>query len=120
MRTRLRVSSGSGAAATAPSSSSSPDIRAATHLATAIEHVPITAVKVYERNARAHTDRQITKLAGVIRQVGFLVPIIVDEANVIIAGHGRLAAAKALGMVTVPVIRAGHLSPHEVKAFRLA
>ncbi|KQU52101.1 DNA methylase N-4 [Bosea sp. Leaf344] len=89
-------------------------------LASVIEHLPITAVAAYERNPRDHDDRQVNKLAGIIRAVGFLVPIVVDHAGIVIAGHGRLAAAKELGLRTVPVIRAGHLSPHQVQAFRLA
>ena len=93
---------------------------AGTLLVSVIEQVPITAVKTYETNARAHNDRQIRKLAGIIRQVGFLVPIIVDETSTIIAGHGRWAAAKELGLATLPVIRADHLTPHQVQAFRLA
>ena len=92
----------------------------APHLAAVIEHVPITAPKAYERNARAHNNRQITKLAGLIRSVGFLVPIIVDEDSVIIAGHGRWAAAKQIGLRRVPIIRAAHLTPSQVQAFRLA
>ncbi|MFO1148309.1 MAG: DNA methyltransferase [Alsobacter sp.] len=90
------------------------------HLVTAIEHLPIGALKAYERNAREHNDRQITKLAGIMRDAGFLVPIIVDQGNVIIAGHGRWAAAQQLGLQTVPVIRAAHLTSAQVKAFRLA
>jgi ParB-like chromosome segregation protein Spo0J len=93
---------------------------AGTLLVSVIEQVPITAVKTYATNARAHNDRQIRKLAGIIQQVGFLVPIIVDETSTIIAGHGRWAAAKELGLATLPVIRADHLTPHQVQAFRLA
>jgi ParB/RepB/Spo0J family partition protein len=91
-----------------------------TVLASAIEHLPIAALKAYERNPRIHGDRQIQKLAGTIRAVGFLVPITVDERNAIIAGHGRWAAAKELGLRTVPVIRADHLSADQVQAFPLA
>jgi DNA modification methylase len=93
---------------------------AGTRLAAAIEQLPIGSVKAYARNARAHTDQQISKLAGTIKTVGFLVPIIVDAENTIIAGHGRWAAARSLGLSCVPVIRADHLSPEQVKAFRLA
>ncbi len=89
-------------------------------LASVIEHLPLASLTAYGRNARAHNDRQITKLAGLIRSVGFLVPIIVDEHHVIIAGHGRWAAAQQIGLKQVPVIRAGHLTPHQVQAFRLA
>lgn len=114
-----KIASGSRGGTT-PGRSLPPRDGSNTHLASAIEHLPIAAVLAYERNARAHTDRQITKLAGTIREVGFLVPILVDQSNTIVAGHGRWAAAKELGLRTVPVIRADHLSPHQVQAFRLA
>lgn len=90
------------------------------HLAGAIEHVPTGQLVPYERNARKHDARQVLKLAGIIRRAGFLVPIIVDGAGVIVAGHGRWAAAKELGLARVPVIRITHLSDAEVRAFRLA
>lgn len=95
-------------------------LRAGTFLARVIEHLPIEKLKAYQQNARAHNDRQIRKLAGVIKTVGFLVPIIVDETDTIVAGHGRWAAAKELGLSEIPAIRAGHLSKEEVRAFRLA
>lgn len=90
------------------------------HLAGAIEHVPTGELVPFERNARKHDARQVLKLAGIIRRAGFLVPIIVDGAGVIVAGHGRWAAAKELGLERVPVIRITHLSDEEVRAFRLA
>ena len=89
-------------------------------LADRIEHIPIERIKPYEANPRDHDERQTTKLAGIIRSVGFLVPIIVDDTNVIIAGHGRWAAATKLALKSVPVIRAGHLTAAQIKAFRLA
>jgi DNA modification methylase len=91
-----------------------------TFVANAIERLPIDQIKAYERNARTHNDRQIKKLAGVIKTVGFLVPIIVDDTDIIVAGHGRWAAAKELGLKEVPAIRAGHLTKEQVQAFRLA
>jgi DNA modification methylase len=89
-------------------------------LAERIEHVPIDHINPYEANPRDHDDRQVAKLAGIIQKVGFLVPIIIDDANTIIAGHGRWAAAKQLGLHSIPAIRAAHLSAHQVQAFRLA
>lgn len=91
-----------------------------TRLASVIEHLPIGDLKPYERNARKHDARQVLKLRDIIRRVGFLVPIIVDQANLIIAGHGRWAAAKELRLKHVPAIRVSHLSEAEVRAFRLA
>lgn len=89
-------------------------------LASAIEQLPINSIKNYDRNPRVHDDRQITKLASTIRKAGFLVPIIVDASNEVVAGHGRLAAAIALGLDEVPGIRVSHLSPEVIKAYRLA
>lgn len=89
-------------------------------LASAIEQLPTNSIKNYDRNPRVHGDRQITKLASTIRKAGFLVPIIVDASNEVVAGHGRLAAAIALGLNEVPGIRVSHLSPEVIKAYRLA
>ncbi|MBB4051267.1 ParB-like chromosome segregation protein Spo0J [Devosia subaequoris] len=82
--------------------------------------MPINSIKNYDRNPRVHDDRQITKLASTIRKAGFLVPIIVDASNEVVSGHGRLAAAIALGLKEVPGIRVSHLSPEVIKAYRLA
>lgn len=89
-------------------------------LASVIVQLPLTSVRPYAGNARSHSERQIKKLAGIIRTVGFLVPIIVDDADTIIAGHGRWAAAKQLGLQLIPAIRANHLTAPRIKAFRLA
>ena len=93
---------------------------AQTFLASAIELVLLSSLLAYKGNARRHDERQVRKLAGIIREVGFIVPIVIDENNVIVAGPGRLDAAKTLHLVNVPVIRASHLTPEQVKAFRLA
>ena len=85
-----------------------------------IEHVLTDQVQPYGGNPRDHNARQIAKLVGIIRRVGFLVPIIVDYQNVIIAGHGRWAAARQLGMTSIPAIRASHLTEHQIKAVRIA
>lgn len=89
-------------------------------LAPRIEHIAIDHVNPYDGNPRDHNDRQIAKLVGIIRMVGFLVPIIIDDGNTIIAGHARWAAAKRLGLHSIPAIRAAHLSAHQAQAFRLA
>lgn len=72
------------------------------------------------RNARTHPKRQITQLVQSIRQFGFTNPVLVDEGGVLIAGHGRLRAAKELGLVQVPTITLEGLSEAEKKALRLA
>ncbi|WP_457939290.1 DNA methyltransferase [Mesorhizobium sp. 10J20-29] len=89
-------------------------------LASVIEQIAVGLLVPYAGNARKHDQRQITKLAGIIRKVGMQVPLLIDEKNEIISGHGRLLAAKQIGMSHVPVIRVSHLSPDQIKAFRIA
>lgn len=72
------------------------------------------------RNARTHSDRQIRQIVESIRAFGFTNPLLIDECNVLIAGHGRLAAAKQLEMAQVPVIRVEHLSETEKRGLMLA
>jgi len=74
----------------------------------------------YARNAKLHPKDQVDKIARQISEVGFLVPIVADKELVVIAGHGRLEAAKALGLERVPVVVADHLSEDQAMAFRIA
>lgn len=74
----------------------------------------------YARNSRTHSDAQVTKIAASIREFGFLNPIIVDGANGIIAGHGRVMAAQKLGLETLPVIEASHLTEAQKRAYIIA
>lgn len=74
----------------------------------------------YEKNAKRHDDRQVTQIANSLKRFGWQQPIVVDKDNVVVIGHGRLMAAKRLGMSEVPVTRADKLTPKEVKALRLA
>ena len=74
----------------------------------------------YSNNARSHSKKQLRKLANSIRTFGFLIPIVVDPHGEIIAGHGRLEAAKLLGLETVPTIRIDHLTEEMKRAFRMA
>lgn len=85
-----------------------------------ITEQPIRALKAYARNARKHGDKQVDLIARSIREFGFLNPILVDGANSIVAGHGRLEAARRLGLETVPTVRVDHLSEAQVRAYRLA
>jgi len=71
-------------------------------------------------NARIHSDKQIGQLAANIRRFGFLVPLVVDDGNIIAAGHGRWEAAKQLGLEEVPCIRARFLSEADRRSFALA
>lgn len=74
----------------------------------------------YARNARTHSDEQIARIAGSIKEFGWTSPILVDGENGIIAGHGRLAAARKLGMTEVPVIELFGLSESKKRAYILA
>jgi hypothetical protein len=85
-----------------------------------IEKIAIESLIPYVNNQKIHTQEQIEKIAGSIKEFGFLNPIIVDKDNVIIAGHGRYEGAKKLGLEKVPVLRAEHLTPAQVKAYRIA
>lgn len=85
-----------------------------------IELVGVEDLRGYERNARTHPKKQIELLCRAITEFGFTNPILVDGSGMIIAGHGRLIAAKQLGMDEVPCIRLGHLSDEQVRALILA
>jgi len=85
-----------------------------------VESWPIERLLPYAANARTHPDEQVAQIAGSIAEFGFNVPCLVDERGVLIAGHGRILGAKRLGLQQVPVIRLGHLSDAQARAFRLA
>ena len=74
----------------------------------------------YERNARTHSDEQVAQIVKSIEQFGFTNPILVDGEDGILAGHGRLMAAKRLGMQQVPVVVLDHLSEAQRRAYVLA
>ena len=82
--------------------------------------VPVWDLKPYENNARTHSDEQVDQLTKSIRQFGFNNPILVQDDLTVVAGHGRLLAAKKLGLESVPVIKLKHLTPAQVKAYVLA
>lgn len=69
-----------------------------------VEYWPLDRLIPYARNARTHSDTQIAEIAGSIRAFGFSNPILVSEGGDIIAGHGRLAAARKLGLTNAPVV----------------
>jgi len=86
----------------------------------ALTYCPIEALIPYARNARTHSPAQVALIAGSIREYGFTNPVLVDGANGIIAGHGRVLAARKLGLATVPVIELAHLSAAQKRAYILA
>ncbi|MDT7040790.1 DNA methyltransferase [Candidatus Nitronereus thalassa] len=85
-----------------------------------INHQLIEALHPYSRNPRTHSKKQIQKLVDSIRTFGFTNPILIDATKRVIAGHGRLAAAKLLGLETVPTICLEYLTEEQVRAYVIA
>jgi len=85
-----------------------------------LEHWNIDRLRPYERNPRTHSPEQITKIAASLLEFGWTNPILVDGEAGIIAGHGRLLAARELGMTTVPVIELTHLTEAQKRAYVIA
>ena len=85
-----------------------------------IEFRVAAELKPDQRNPRTHSDKQIQLLAGAIKEFGVFVPAVVDENEVILAGHARVEAAKLIGMPKVPTIRVKHLTAKRKRAFVLA
>ncbi len=95
-------------------------IASSTHLPPIIDYVDITSVNPDERNPRIHKKRQFKLLAKSIQSFGFVVPLIINQHNQLIAGHARLEAAKSLGLQQVPAIRLEHLTPAQTQAVMIA
>jgi hypothetical protein len=85
-----------------------------------LERWPIERLVPYDRNARTHSPEQVAQLAASIQEFGFTNPILVASDDGILAGHGRLAAAKDLGLREVPVVVLDHLTPTQRRAYVLA
>jgi DNA modification methylase len=85
-----------------------------------IEWQSVEKLIPYAKNARTHSDEQVAQIAGSIKEFGFNNPILVDKDNSVIAGHGRLMAARKLGMDKVPVVELQHLTESQRKAYVLA
>src|SRR5262249_58954828 len=77
-------------------------------------------LKPRARNPRTHTKRQIQQIAASIKEFGFISPILIDSTDGIIAGHGRVEAARLIGMSDVPTVRVDHLTPVQVRAYVIA
>lgn len=89
-------------------------------LAMQIENIPLSDLVPYEKNARKHPVKQVELLSENIARFGFTTPILIDENNNVIAGHGRLEALKRLDWGEAPCVRMEGLTEEEVKALRLA
>lgn len=85
-----------------------------------IEAVPVDALIPYARNSRTHSDEQTAQIAASIREFGFTNPVLIGNDNDIIAGHGRVLAARKLGLETVPCLRLGYLSDAQKRAYVIA
>ena len=85
-----------------------------------VEYRKVDDLQPYAGNARTHSDKQIAQIAASIRLFGFMNPVLIDAADGIIAGHGRVAAAQTLGLTDVPVIKLAHLSEAERRAYVIA
>lgn len=85
-----------------------------------VEQLSLRVLKLDTRNPRLHSDRQIKQIARSIANFGFLVPALIDHEGKVLAGHGRLQAAKKLGLTEIPVIRLEHLTPEQARAFSIA
>lgn len=118
-RTRVRP-----AAATIPLSASpplgAPDLNWIDRASIKVEYRALASLTPAPRNARTHSKKQIQQIAASIRQFGFVNPILIDDEGVIVAGHGRVEAAKLLKMESVPTVRLEHLSAAERRAYLIA
>jgi ParB/RepB/Spo0J family partition protein len=88
--------------------------------AESIEQIKTNKLKPYDKNPRTHSATQIERLVESLKEFGFTNPILIDDKYNIIAGHGRLEAAKILGLETVPTIKLDHLSPEQRRAYVIA
>lgn len=85
-----------------------------------VEYISTQKIKPYKNNAKIHDNKQVQQIVNSISEFKFTNPILIDENDVIIAGHGRHLAAQKLGMTEVPVIKLFHLSDAQKKAYRIA
>ena len=85
-----------------------------------IECLPVATLRPYKRNARRHSKAQVAQIAESIRRFGFTNPVLIGDTGEIVAGHGRVEAARRLGMETVPTLRLSHLNEIERRAYVLA
>jgi len=94
--------------------------RAANRPLLSVCYLPIGQLKPDPRNARVHNKKQVRQIASSIESFGFNVPILIDGENNVVAGHGRILAAKLLGLAEVPTVRLDHLTGAQRRAFAIA
>lgn len=84
-----------------------------------IQYKPIKELKPYKKNAKKHDKKQVEQIANSIKEFGFTQPVIIDENNEVVAGHGRILGAKKAGLKEVPTVCLSDLTEEQVKAYRL-
>ena len=94
--------------------------RDSSRIGLAIEYARVDKLVPYGRNARTHSKQQVSQIAESIKAFGFTNPVLIDRHNTIIAGHGRVAAARLLGMDRIPTIRLEGLSEDEIRSYVIA
>lgn len=87
---------------------------------TKLEYLAVADLIPYARNSRTHSEEQVSQIAGSIREFGFTNPVLIDKDGTIVAGHGRVMAARKLEIDKVPCIRLGHLTPAQIRAYVIA
>jgi hypothetical protein len=85
-----------------------------------IEQIELEKLIPYAKNSRTHNDAQVAQIAASIREFGFNNPVLIGQDNDIIAGHGRVLAARKLELPTVPCLRLGHLTEYQKQAYVIA
>jgi len=115
---KARSKRGKGRVASKTCAEQTPD--SPVRLPVKLEHWPIDRLRPYEQNPRTHSAEQITKIAASLLEFGWTNPILVDGDAGVIAGHGRILAARELGMTTVPVIELSHLTETQKRAYVIA
>jgi ParB-like chromosome segregation protein Spo0J len=85
-----------------------------------IETLALDALVPYARNSRTHSPEQVAQIAASIREFGFTNPVLIDDAGGIIAGHGRVLGARAVGLLAVPCLRLAGLSEAQKRAYVIA
>lgn len=81
-----------------------------------IEHIPPDRLRPWASNARTHSKKQLRQIADSIRTFGFTNPVLIDENGTILAGHGRVEAARTIGLETVPCRRIGEMTAGQKRA----
>jgi ParB-like chromosome segregation protein Spo0J len=104
----------------AGASDPSPDLQWMKRLSLSVTNRPPSALQPAARNARTHSRKQVQQIAASIREFGFVNPVLVDDEDRVIAGHGRIEAAKLLALPEVPVIRLDHLTPEQKRAYSIS